>query len=129
MKKITSGINPQKTNGFYGVLKASPTMRIFMFLSVLLSTLPVMAMNLFPRAGEEMLAIFSPTPDATDPAAMARSLGLDVVRYDAEKHHLFVKDHTGSSDRALYAMGARFVINARYAVNCEPVSTKQVSVS
>ena len=104
-------------------------MRLFMFLSVILSTLPVMAMNLSPRAGEDMLAVFSPDAVTADPAGKARSLGLDVVRYDAEKLHLIIRDHTGSSDRALYAMGARFVINARYAASCDPNSTKQVSVS
>ncbi|MAI89224.1 hypothetical protein [Ponticaulis sp.] len=93
-------------------------MRAFILLSVICSTLPVMLLNLSPKAGEDVLAIFGEDVVAADVEAQARHIGLDVISYDETFHHLIVRDVEGQSTRALYALGARTVVDAGYAQMC-----------
>lgn len=97
-------------------------MRIFILFSVLFSLLPVMALNLSPKAGEDVLAIFGEDFVLDDVETEARRLGLNVVSFNPEFRHLIVNDQTGNTSRALYSLGADYVLDASYAQMCQPPS-------
>lgn len=102
-------------------------MRIFILISVLFSTLPVLAMNLSPKSGEEVLAIFGQDIGNEDMARRARAYGLDVVSYDVERRHLVVRDVAGTSKGTLRSLGARHVLDAGFANLCG-TQTKRTEV-
>ena len=95
-------------------------MRIFILFSILFSTLPVMALNLSPTAGEDVLAIFGEDLALNDVETEARRLGLEVVSFNPDYRHLIVHDTGGSTSRTLYSMGADYVLDAAYAQMCRP---------
>ena len=94
-------------------------MRLFILLSVLLSTLPVMALNLTPRSGEDVLGIFEGEYSAADLVSNARRQGLIVVSFDKRFGHLIVKNQNGEASQALQKLGASYVLDAGFAAFCQ----------
>ena len=95
-------------------------MRTYILFSILFSLLPVLALNLSPKAGEDILAIFGEDAALENVEAEARRLGLEVVSFNPDCRHLIVNDPTGNTSRALYALGADYVLDASYAQMCQP---------
>lgn len=95
-------------------------MRFFLVFSVFLATLPVLGLNLSPKQGEEVLAIFKANTDEALLMKLAHENRLDVVSYDGELRHLIVQDHDGKSTKALYGIGASLVVDADFLSLCNP---------
>ncbi|MAT33941.1 MAG: hypothetical protein CMK06_02170 [Ponticaulis sp.] len=75
-----------------------------------------------PKQGEEMLAVFNTDVDGEILVRTAKARGLEVVSFDDRFRHLIVKDTTGTSSKALYAMGASYVLDADFALFCNSSS-------
>lgn len=103
-------------------------MRLFLVFSVLLATLPVLALNLMPKQGEEMLAVFNTDVDGDAIVQTARARGLQVVSFDDRFQHLIVRDVNGTSSKTLYALGANYVLDADFALFCSSTSLSPRSV-
>lgn len=95
-------------------------MRLFLCLSVFLAIVPVLGLNLSPKAGEDVLAIFMSDADGAELVRLAHERGLDVVSYDEELQHLIVHDQNGTSSKALYSIGASLVLDADFLSLCNP---------
>ena len=93
-------------------------MRLFLCLSILMATFPVLGLNLSPKPGEDVLAIFKDDTDGERLLQTAQRRGLIVVSYDDERHHLIVRDQNGNSSKALYSLGASLVIDADFLALC-----------
>ncbi len=104
-------------------------MRLFVCLSIFLATLPVLGLNLAPKPGEDVLAIFKADTDDARLVQTALEQGLNVVSYDQELKHLIVKDDRGTSSKALYALGASLVLDADFLSLCNPEGRNPRSLS
>ncbi|MAK60117.1 MAG: hypothetical protein CMK09_03980 [Ponticaulis sp.] len=100
--------------------KAMVKMRLFVLISILMSTFPVLGLNLLPKAGEDMLGIFPREMTSTEIVSEAKRLGLEIVSYDEKFRHLIVRDQSGNTQRTLKALGADYVLSADFAAFCSP---------
>ena len=86
--------------------------------SFALATLPIMAMNLAPKAHGDVLAIFDPTDMSESLKAKTHSVGLNIVTYDPDKKHMIVENVDGNAPKILYRLGAKLVVDADFSSSC-----------
>lgn len=103
-------------------------MRIIAVATIILATLPVLALSAAPKTDEQVLAVFEPGSEKDTILRASGRLGLDVLSYDETLGHLIVQDHSGNAIRALQGMGAWYVLDADLFLACRPTTPISKSI-
>ncbi|MFC6198660.1 hypothetical protein [Ponticaulis profundi] len=94
-------------------------MRSIAIASVFMATAPVFAICMLPDADGEVVAVFSEAQQFDSYVERSRDIGLKVVATNPQQRHITVQDQDGHAATALYAMGARLVIDADLLTACQ----------